>query len=342
MFPTDTAAGRPAKLRFAPAILLIVLSLLTSVSLVSAQDSTAPTAEATAEVIQPCPAGGSPAAVPGDSAPKVLTSFTVLADMARNVACGLLDVQSITRVGAEIHGYEPTPSDIAKAEDAHLVLYNGLNLERWFERFLSAVSDLPSAVLTNGIEPISITEGAYANLPNPHSWMSPRNALIYVENIRAAFVALDPANEAAYTANATAYSQQIMQISDFLRTNLEQVPFEQRYLVSCEGAFSYLIRDYNLQELYMWPINSDQQGSPKQMVKVIDGVREHSVPVVFCESTVNQEAMQEVARQTGARYGGYLYVDSLTEADGEAPTYLQLLQFDANVLVNGLLGREAQ
>lgn len=317
-------------------LLLIALFALLTNSFAVAQEVTP---EAADDVIQPCPAGGAPDAVPDASAPKVLTTFTVLADMARNVSCGLLDVQSITRVGAEIHGYEPTPSDIAKAEDADLVLYNGLNLERWFERFMGAVRDVPSVVLTDGIEPMSITEGAYVDLPNPHAWMSPQNALIYVENIRDAFITLDPSNEAAYTANAEAYRQQILRIDDFLSESLQQVPAEQRYLVSCEGAFSYLIRDYDLKELYMWPINADQQGSPQQMVKVIEGVRANNIPVVFCESTVNQAPMQEVARQTGAQYGGYLYVDSLTEADGEVPTYLQLLQFDADTLVSGLLGK---
>ncbi len=319
-----------------PAVMIFAVVILLTITGVSAQEATPEATEAAD--IQPCPAGGAPEAVPAPDAPKVLTTFTVLANMGRNVACGLLDVQSITRVGAEIHGYEPTPSDIARAEEADLVLNNGLNLERWFERFMGAVSAVPSVTLTDGIEPISITEGAYANMPNPHAWMSPTNALVYVSNIRDAFITLDPANEAAYTANAEAYSQQIMQISDFLETNLEQVPFEQRFLVSCEGAFSYLIRDFHLQELYMWAINSDQQGSPQQMVKVIEGVRANNIPVVFCESTVNPEAMEEVARQTGVRYGGYMYVDSLTEADGEAPTYLQLLRFDAETLVNGLLG----
>lgn len=320
-------------------VLLAAVTLLIINGAALAQEATTElTPEAATETVQPCPAGGSPDASPIDGAKKVLSTFTVIADMARNVACGLLDVQSITRVGAEIHHYEPTPSDIVRAQEADLVLYNGLNLELWFERFMGAVSDVPSVILTNGIEPLSITEGAYANLPNPHAWMSPQNALIYVANIRDAFITLDPANEAAYIANAEAYSREITQISDFLSTNLEQVPYEQRFLVSCEGAFSYLIRDYNLQELYMWPINADQQGSPQQVAKVIDGVRERHIPVVFCESTVNPGAMQAVANQTGARYGGYLYVDSLTEADGEAPTYLKMLQFDATTLVNGLLG----
>ncbi|MCC6893278.1 MAG: metal ABC transporter substrate-binding protein [Anaerolineae bacterium] len=296
------------------------------------------TPEATAEMTQPCPAGGSPDAVPAADALKVLTSFTTIADMARNVSCGLLDVQSITKPGTEIHGYEPTPSDLVKTQNANLVLYNGLGLERWFEKFMGSVQGVPSVNLTDGIELVPIAEGEYQDKPNPHAWMSPQNALIYTENIRKAFVALDPANEAAYTANAAAYSAEIQQIDEFLKTNLDQVPAEKRFLVSCEGAFSYLIRDYGMQELYMWPINADQTGTPKQVAKVINGVQDNQIPVVFCESTVNQGPMQEVANQTGAAYGGYLYVDSLTEADGEAPTYLKLLEFDATRIVNGLLG----
>ena len=319
-------------------LLVTALALLVS-STAFAQDATPEATAESAITVQPCPAGGAPDAVPAENALKVLTTFTVLADMAKNVACGLLDVQSITRIGAEIHGYEPTPSDIARTQDANLVLYNGLNLERWFERFMGAAGDVPSVILTEGIEPISIADGPYTDLPNPHSWMSPQNALIYVENIRKAFVALDPANEAAYNANAEAYSAEIIEIDQFLRENLEQIPQEQRTFVSCEGAFSYLIRDYGMNELYMWAGNSDQNGSPQQMVKVIEGVRASNIPVVFCESTVNQEAMQEVARQTGVQYGGYMYVDSLTEPDGEAPTYLALLQFDAERLVTGLLGQ---
>jgi manganese transport system substrate-binding protein len=291
-----------------------------------------------AELGAACPAGGAPNATPAADAKKVLTTFTVLADMANNVACGLLDVQSVTRVGAEIHGYEPTPGDVARAQDADLLLENGLNLERWFERFLGAVGDVPSVTLTDGIEPIGIAEGPYQDMPNPHAWMSPRNALIYVENIRKAFVALDPANEAAYTANAAAYSAQINAISTFLETSIAQVPEAQRILVSCEGAYSYLTRDYGLQELYMWPINADQNGTPQQVAAVIDGVRANNVPVVFCESTVNTDAMETVAEQTGAAFGGVLYVDSLTLADGPAATYLELLHYDVTTIVNGLVG----
>ncbi|MDJ0729320.1 MAG: metal ABC transporter substrate-binding protein [Crocosphaera sp.] len=274
---------------------------------------------------------------------KVLTTFTVLADIAQNVAGDKLDVQSITRIGAEIHGYEPTPSDITKAQDADLILYNGMNLERWFEQFLGNVKDVPSVLLTEGIEPIPIAEGPYTDKPNPHAWMSPKNALVYVENIRKAFVELDPDNAETYNANAAAYSEKLKAIDEALQADLEQVPENQRYLVSCEGAFSYLARDYNLKEIYMWPINAEQQFTPKQVKTVIDKVKTNQVPTVFCESTVSDEGQKQVAKTTGSRFGGNLYVDSLSTEEGPVPTFLDLLEYDARVISNGLLaGTKAQ
>jgi len=268
---------------------------------------------------------------------QVLTTFTVLADMAQNVAGDKLDVQSITRIGAEIHGYEPTPSDIVKAQDADLLLYNGMNLERWFEQFLGNVEDVPSVLLTAGIEPIPIAEGPYTDKPNPHAWMSPRNALVYVENIRQAFVELDPDNADTYNANAAAYSEKLKAIDAQLSADLAQVPADQRYLVSCEGAFSYLARDYGMKEIYMWPINAEQQFTPKQVQTVIEQVETSDIPTIFCESTVSDEGQKQVAQTTGARFGGNLYVDSLSTEEGPVPTFLDLLEYDARVIANGLL-----
>ncbi len=272
---------------------------------------------------------------------KVVTTFTILADMAQNVAGDKLEVESITRIGAEIHGYEPTPSDLTKAQDADLILYNGMNLERWFEQFYNNLGDVDSVLLTEGIEPIPIAEGPYQDKPNPHAWMSPRNALIYVENIRQAFVAIDPDNADTYNANAAAYSEKLKAIDQQLKTDLALLPSEQRYLVSCEGAFSYLARDYQLKEIYMWPINAEQQSTPKQIQKVIQQVKQDSVPAVFCESTVSNEGQKEVTKETGASYGGTLYVDSLSTKDGPVPTFLDLLEYDARTITQGLLGKNS-
>ena len=267
---------------------------------------------------------------------KAVTTFTVLADMARNVAGDAADVVSITKPGAEIHGYSPTPRDIIRAQDADLILWNGLNLELWFEQFFSNLSDVPSATLTDGIEPMSITEGEYDGKPNPHAWMGLNNALIYVDNIRDAFVENDPTNADTYRANAEAYKTQITDAIAPLRDAVLAVPEQQRWLATCEGAFSYLIRDFGMKELYLWPMNADQQGTPQQVRRVIDTVREYDISAVFCESTVSQAPAKQVARETNAEYGGVLYVDSLTEAGGEVPTYLDLLRVTSETIVKGL------
>ena len=263
-------------------------------------------------------------------------TFTVIADMARNVAGDAADVVSITKAGAEIHGYQPTPGDIIRAQDADLILWNGLNLELWFEQFFSNLSDVPSATLTDGIDPMSISEGEYTGKPNPHAWMSLSGALVYIDNIRDAFIEHDPENADTYTANAAAYKQEITEAIAPLKAAIQAVPEDQRWLVSCEGAFSYLVRDFNMHELYLWPMNADQQGTPQQVRKVIDGVREHNIRAVFCESTVSQAPAEQVARETDAVYGGVLYVDSLTEADGKVPTYIDLLQVTSETIAKGL------
>jgi manganese/iron transport system substrate-binding protein len=268
---------------------------------------------------------------------RVVTSFTIIADMAREVAGDAAIVESITKPGTEIHGYDPTPKDIVKAQQADLVLWNGMNLELWFEKFFQNVKDVPSAVLTEGVTPMGITEGPYTGKPNPHAWMSPANAAIYVENIRKALVQMDPANEATYNANAAAYVAKIKALDEPVRQKLAAIPEEQRWLVSSEGAFSYLCANYGLKQLYLWPINADAQGTPQQVRKVIDGVRANKIPVIFSESTVSDKPAQQVAQETGARYGGVLYVDSLTDENGPAPSYLKLLEANADTIVKGFL-----
>ena len=269
---------------------------------------------------------------------KVVTTFTVLADMARNVAGDAAEVVSITKPGSEIHGYEPTPRDIVRAHDADLILWNGLNLELWFEQFLANLGDVPSATLSEGIEPIAIGEGSYEGKANPHAWMGLENALIYVANIEKALTIADPDNASVYQQNANAYSNQLREVLAPLKSKLQDLPEDKRWLVTCEGAFSYLARDLALKELYLWPMNTDAIGTPKQVRKVIDGVREHNIEAVFCESTVSNAPAKQVARETGATYGGVLYVDSLSEADGPVPTYLDLLRVTSETVVNGLTG----
>ncbi|MEP4422606.1 MAG: metal ABC transporter substrate-binding protein, partial [Nitratireductor sp.] len=255
---------------------------------------------------------------------------------ARNVAGDAADVVSITKPGAEIHNYQPTPGDILKAQDADLILWNGLNLELWFERFFRNLRDVPSVVVSEGVEPMGIAEGPYTGKPNPHAWMSPTSALIYVDNIRKALVERDPQNAATYDANAKAYADEIMATITPIRDRLRRIPEARRWLATSEGAFSYLARDFDLKELYLWPINADSQGTPQQIRKVIDTMREQKVPAIFSENTVSDKPARQVARETGAAYGGVLYVDSLSDPDGPVPTYLDLLRVTTETIAEGL------
>lgn len=267
---------------------------------------------------------------------KVVTTFTVIADMARNVGGDHATVVSVTKPGAEIHGYEPTPRDLVAAQDADLVLWNGMGLERWFEQFLGNLGEIPSATLSDGVVPMPIREGSYEGKANPHAWMSPVSALIYVDNIATALAAADPENAADYRANATAYKAKLTDALAPLQAAIQTVPADKRWLVTCEGAFSYLARDLGLREAYLWPINADATGTPQQVRGVIDTVRANAIPVVFCESTVNTDPAEQVARETGAAYGGVLHVDSLSDADGPVPTYLDLLRVTTETIARGL------
>ena len=280
---------------------------------------------------------GTAASEPGSEKPVVLTTFTVLADMAENVAGEHLQVESITKAGAEIHGYEPTPGDIRRASQADLILDNGMNLEAWFEQF-TADLDVPRVTVSEGVDPVSIAEDAYAGLPNPHAWMSPLNAQVYVENMAEAFAELDPANADAFRANAEAYKQDLQEVQDQLVTKLGALPESQRALVTCEGAFSYLARDAGLTERYIWAVNAEQQATPQQIAATIEFVKDNQVPAVFCESTVSDAPMQQVVEASGAKFGGVLYVDSLSEEGGPVPTYLDLIRHDSETIIAALAG----
>ena len=274
--------------------------------------------------------------------PVVLTTFTVLADLAEQVAGDRLEVRSITKPGAEVHGYEPTPSDLEAAQGANLIVENGLGLERWAQRFVSAAGSVPTVTLSEGMQPELIAGDVAAGKPNPHAWMSPKRTQHYVDRLVQAFSHLDPAGSPEFRQRGEAYKQQLRQLDQELRQALDQVPPDQRLLVSCEGAFTYLARDYGLDEAYLWPVNAETQVTPRRLARLINTVKQRQVPAVFCESTVSDEAQREVARATGARFGGTFFVDSLSGPSGPAPSLLALQRHNVGLIVKGLSGQRPQ
>ena len=277
-----------------------------------------------------------PSDQPAADRPVVLTTFGVLADIARNVAGDRLEIRSITREGAEIHGYEPSPSDIKRATDADLIVENGLGLELWLRQFIRNAGDIPTVTLGDGIDTLPITEDAYAGQPNPHVWTSPQRTAGYVDMLVNAFAELDPDGAKLFAANGVAYKKRLWALDAKMKMGLAVIPPAQRLLVSCEGAFSYLAADYGLDEAYLWPVNADNQVTPRRMARLIEMVRHRKVPAVFCESTVSDKAQRQVARVTGAQFGGNLYVDSLSGPDGPAPTLLDLQRYNMKLIIEGL------
>ncbi len=276
------------------------------------------------------------ASSPKDEKIVALSTFTIIADMVATVGGDKIESLSLTKPGAEIHGYQPTPDDLVQASKADIMFENGMNLEVWTEKLKAGLPDMPVVRVSENVEVRSIAEDAYAGKPNPHAWMSPKQGLIYVENIRKALVAQAPQHEAYFNARAEAYANEIRAVDTELRTELSKLPENNRVLVTCEGAFSYLAGDYGLEEQYLWAINSESQGSPQQVAKIIGVVKEKQVPAVFCESTVEPRIQQEVVSATGAKLGGILYVDSLSPTDGPAATSLVMLRHTAKTIISGL------
>ncbi|MBI2030132.1 metal ABC transporter substrate-binding protein [Candidatus Kaiserbacteria bacterium] len=269
----------------------------------------------------------------------VLSTFTVISDMVREVGGDRVNAVSLTKPGVEIHGYEPTPGDLVRASGADIIFDNGLNLEVWASKLYASIPDVPHVTLSDGVQVIAIKEGAYKDKPNPHAWMSPKQGLVYVENIRRALIELSPQDAEYFNARAQAYSDKIRALDVQLDQSLNSIPRSKRYLVTCEGAFTYLTKDYGMHELYLWAINDESQGSPQQIAKVVDTVKRDKIDVVFCESTIEPRIQREVAQASGARMGGVLYVDSLSDASGPAPTYLALLEHTVDTITSGLLNQ---
>ncbi|MBB1032166.1 metal ABC transporter substrate-binding protein [Dietzia sp. SLG310A2-38A2] len=265
----------------------------------------------------------------------VATTFTILADMARRVGGDRVRVESVTTPGADVHQYEPSVDDLKRVEGADLVVSNGLGMDDWLLRFIDG-TDARHVVTSEGVDPLPVRSGNYTGRPNPHAWMSPDEGTRYIRTIARALAEVDPDGSGQYLARSEDYVAELDDLASRARAAVAEVPEERRVLVTCEGAFSYLARDLGLEELYLWPVNSESQGLPRQVTALIDEVRDREIPAVFCESTVSGAAMEQVAAETGSRVAGLLYVDSLSAPSGPVPTYLDLLDHDLEIITREL------
>lgn len=265
----------------------------------------------------------------------ILASFTVLADIIENVAKDEFVVKSITKPGVEVHGYQPTPSDLIKASKAFVFIDNGFGFELWAEKFVSNLQ-INRVTISNRLEPIFISEDFYKGKPNPHAWISPKRGMIYVDVIVDSLSELKPSEAESFKNNGQIYKNKIAKIDKDFSLFINNLEKNNRYLVTCEGAFSYLTNDYGLKEAYLWPVNAESQITPKRMARTISLVKNKNIPSVFCESTVSNESQMVVASETGAKFGGDLFVDSISQDNKSANTYLKMLQHNLTLIKKGL------
>jgi len=265
----------------------------------------------------------------------ILASFTVLADIIENVVQDEFVVRSITKPGMEVHGYQPTPSDLIKASNASIFIDNGFGFELWAEKFVSNLK-VKRLTISDRLDPIFISEDSYEGKPNPHAWISPQRGIIYVDIIVESLSDLKPSKAELFKKNGQIYKSKISKLDKDFSLFIKNLDKNNKYLVTCEGAFSYLTNDYGMKEAYLWPVNAESLITPKRMARTISLVKNKKIPSVFCESTVSNESQMIVAEETGAKFGGDLFVDSLSEADGVASSYLKMLQHNLFLIKKGL------
>ncbi len=270
-----------------------------------------------------------------DNKEVILVSFTVLADIIKNLAKDDFIVRSITKPGVEVHGYKPTPSDLVKASRAFVFVDNGFGFELWAEKFVSNLQ-VKRISVAKDLDPIFISEDFYKGKPNPHAWISPKRGMLYVDILVESLSELRPSKREFFKKNGKIYKDKLSKIDKEFSLFINNINKDRRYLVSCEGAFSYLTNDYGLEEVYLWPVNAESQITPKRMARTISLVKAKNVPTVFCESTVSNESQMVVANTTGAKFGGNLFVDSLSDDSGPASSYLKMLEHNLDLIKKGL------
>lgn len=275
-------------------------------------------------------------AVRADERLKVVASFTILADFVRNVGGDRVDVVALIGSNADAHVYTPSPADAKTIAAAKLVVVNGLGFEGWLPRLVkSSGSTARIAVATDGIVPLKEPPGGHHSV-DPHAWQSVPNAKVYVENIRRALAEVDPASAESYRANAARYVTQLDALDRDVRTMVARIPETRRKVISTHGAFGYFAAAYGVAFVAPQGVSTDSEPSARDLARIIAQIRKEKIPAIFLENISDPRLIRRVAAETGAKIGGTLYSDSLTDEKGEAPTYIDMVRHNIKTLQDAL------
>ncbi|MGG1253819.1 metal ABC transporter substrate-binding protein [Brevibacillus agri] len=280
----------------------------------------------------------------GDDKLQVVTTYSILYDIVKNVGGDRVEIHSLAPVGSNPHEYDPLPADVQKTTDADAVFYNGLNLEAgnsWFEKLMQTAGksgpDAPVFRLSEGVAAKHLTTKGKESEEDPHAWLDVRNGIKYAENARDALIKIDPAHKETYEKNATAYIEKLRALHDEAVKQYGQIPREQRVLVTSEGAFKYFCEAYDFDAAYIWEINSENQGTPEQVSQVVDLIREKKIPALFVETSIDPRSMEMVSRETGVPIVGKVFTDSLGKPGEDGDTYIKMMEWNIKTIYEGLM-----
>ena len=268
-----------------------------------------------------------------DTGLKIVTSISILADIAENIIGTHGTVHYIVPIGENPEDYNLMPSEFHQASNADVVFINGLGLESMIERSLRNVTSTKIVHLTDGINTIPLTVG---NVPDPHAWFDVQRVIMYTNNILAALVEIDPAGSKEYQQNVDAYTARLLELDDWIRQEVESIPEQNRVIVISENAMKYFGEAYGFRTEGIWELNAHEEGTPQQISRVVEMVVNEKVPALFVETTVDKRYMKIIARETGVPIAGKLYTDALGPHGSGADTYIDMMMHNVNIISKGL------
>lgn len=269
---------------------------------------------------------------------KTVATFSILADLVKNVGGDRVDVQALVGPNGDAHVYQPAPGDAKTLADAKVVFANGLGFEGWIERLIKASgTKAPMIVATKGVKPRKTDEDHGRGDADPHAWQSVENAKIYVANIRDALVAVDPGGKGTYEANAAAYLSKLDALDAEVRAAVAKIPADRRKIITTHDAFGYFGIAYGIAFIAPQGVSTESEVSAKDVAKIITQIKKQKIPAVFLENVTDDRMLKRIGAESGARIGGTLYSDALTDEKGLAPTYIDMVRHNVRQLADALM-----